>query len=79
MSLTIYSKNSCPNCEKAVGMLELANIPYTVIKVDEDEMAYQFLIKEGHRAVPQIYDNETAIKGGLSGLATYIKGAVNAS
>lgn len=72
--LEVYSKNDCPNCEKAKGMLDLAGKEYVVIKIDEDEMAYQFLIKEGHRSVPQIYKDGEAIKGGLNGLAEYLKG-----
>jgi glutaredoxin 3 len=71
--LEVYSKSNCPNCEKAKGMLDIAGLEYTVIKVDEDDSAYQFLIKEGHRAVPQIYSNGTAIVGGVQGLPAFIE------
>lgn len=72
--LEVYSKSNCPNCEKAKGMLDIAGIEYTVIKVDEDQFAYQFLVAEGHRAVPQIYkDGKLEVVGGVQGLPEYIK------
>lgn len=72
--LEVYSKSNCPQCDKAKSMLDNAGIEYTVIKVDEDQFAYQFLVSEGHRSVPQIYkDGQLAVKGGVQGLPAYIE------
>ena len=53
--ITIYSKNNCPFCDKAKGLLKLKGVEYTEIKIDEDTPAREFIVGEGHRTVPQIY------------------------
>lgn len=68
--ITIYSKNNCQFCEKAKGLLDLKGVPYEVIKIDEVPEAREFLMAEGHRAVPQIYqDGKLLVEGGYTGLA----------
>lgn len=70
--LTIYSKTNCPQCVKALGLIELAGLDSNVIKVDEDAEAYKFVIAQGHKSVPQIYKDDVLI-GGVVELASYIK------
>jgi glutaredoxin len=53
--LTIYSKKDCSYCMQAETMCKKYGIPYSMAKIDEDETAYEFLVKSGHRSVPQIY------------------------
>lgn len=53
--LIIYSKNGCPNCDKARNMLENYDISFAVIKIDENTEAREFVVGEGHKAVPQMY------------------------
>ena len=69
--LTIYSKTNCPQCVKALGLIELAGLDSNVIKVDEDAEAYKFVIAQGHKSVPQIYKDGELI-GGVVELASYI-------
>lgn len=67
--LTIYSKNNCPFCVKAIDLLEKNEIDYTVIKIDEDYSAKEFLISSGFKSVPQIFKNgELLVEGGYTGL-----------
>lgn len=66
--ITVYSKNSCPNCDKAKAYLNSKNIEYNEIKVDEVPEAREFLLAEGHRSVPQFYNNGVLIEGGYAGL-----------
>jgi glutaredoxin 3 len=54
--LTVYSKNYCPFCDKAKHLLKTKNIAYTEIKIDEDQDAREWLIAQGHRTAPQIYN-----------------------
>lgn len=56
MSLTVYGKKNCPNCDIVRNRLEMNNVPYNYIDVGLDAQARDFLIQEGHRSVPQIYD-----------------------
>lgn len=68
--LTVYSKNHCPFCDKAKQLLKNKNIAYKEIKIDEDPVAKEFLIGEGHRSAPQIYQgSKLFVEGGYQGLA----------
>lgn len=68
--LTIYSKNHCPFCTRAKQLLESKGIAFEEIKIDEDAVAKEFIVGEGHRTVPQIYQNgKLFVEGGYTGLA----------
>ena len=68
--ITIYSKNNCTFCDKAKGLLKLKGVTFEEIKIDESSEAREFVIGEGHRTVPQIYqDGKLLIEGGYQGLA----------
>jgi glutaredoxin len=68
--VTVYSKNNCPYCVQAKNLLTLKGINYTEIKIDEDTAAKEFVVGEGHRTVPQIYqDGKLLVEGGYQGLA----------
>jgi glutaredoxin len=59
----------CAQCVQAAKLLERKGVPFKVIKIDEDFEAYEFLKREGHRSMPQIYrDDKLFIQGGYSGL-----------
>lgn len=71
--ITIYSKRNCQYCEKAKTLLQMKGITYEEIKVDDGSLqggeAYEFLVSEGHRSVPQIYQNgKLLVEGGFVGL-----------
>jgi glutaredoxin 3 len=67
--LQLYSKNHCPQCDKAKSLLNQKNIKFKEIKIDEDTSARQFLIDAGHKSVPQIYkDSQLFVDGGYNGL-----------
>ena len=68
--ITVYSKNNCPYCVQAKNLLTLKGIEYQEIKIDEDSEAREFVLGEGHRTVPQIYqDGKLLVEGGYQGLA----------
>lgn len=67
--ITVYSKNNCPYCEQAKSLLTLKGIEYEVVKIDENPTAREFVLSEGHRTVPQIYqDGKLLVEGGFQGL-----------
>lgn len=67
--LTVYSKNHCPFCDQAKALLKNKNIPFEEIKIDEDAVAREFIVTEGHRTVPQIYHRgKLFVEGGFNGL-----------
>ena len=68
--IQLYSKNNCPFCDKAKSLLKIKGIAFEEVKVDEIPTAYEFLASEGHRAVPQLYQNgKLLVAGGYNGLA----------
>lgn len=67
--LTVYSKNNCPFCDRAKSLLESKGIVYNVINIEDQPEAREFLIDQGLRSVPQIFDGTTLLQGGYQGLA----------
>lgn len=68
--LTVYSKDNCPFCDRAKNLLKLKGIRFQEVRVDLDAQAKQFIIEQGHRTVPQIYqDGALFVEGGYNGLA----------
>ena len=67
--LTVYSKNNCSFCVQTKELLTRRGVEFTEIKIDEDASAKEFIIKEGHRSVPQIYNGDKLfVSGGFMGL-----------
>jgi glutaredoxin 3 len=67
--ITVYSKNNCPYCVQAKSLLELKGIEFEEVKIDESTEAREFVVGEGHRTVPQIYqDGKLLVEGGFQGL-----------
>jgi len=67
--IKIYSKKGCPFCEDAKAFLEKHKFNFTVVNIDQDKEAREFLIKEGHTTVPQIYVLDSVlVEGGYAGL-----------
>lgn len=68
--ITVYSKNNCPFCVQAKNLLQKKGIEFHEIKIDEDTTARDFVVAQGHRTVPQIYQNgQLLVEGGYQGLA----------
>jgi len=67
--ITVYSKDSCPFCDRAKKLLESRGVEYKEINVSQDSEAREFLIEQGLRSVPQIYRGTILIQGGYQGLA----------
>jgi glutaredoxin len=67
--LTVYSKDNCPFCDRAKALLESKDIPFKVIKMEDDPGAREFLMDQGLRSVPQIFNNGVLLPGGYQGLA----------
>jgi glutaredoxin len=67
--ITVYSKNNCPFCDRATALLESKEIPFQVIKMEDEPGAREFLIDQGLRSVPQIFKDGVLLPGGFQGLA----------
>ena len=67
--ITMYSKNNCPFCDRAKALLESKDIPFKVIKMEDEPDARGFLMDQGLRSVPQIFKDGVLLPGGYQGLA----------
>jgi glutaredoxin 3 len=67
--ITVYSKNNCPFCDRAKALLESKDIPFKVIKMEDEPDARGFLVDQGLRSVPQIFKDGVLLPGGYQGLA----------
>lgn len=70
MLLVVYSKNNCPQCDKAKHIFKSKGIAFDEVKIDENAEARDWLIEQGHKSAPQIYLNgDLFVEGGYQGLA----------
>ena len=69
MTLTVYTKDNCPFCDRAKTLLESRGIAYNTINLEQQPDAREFLIDQGLRSVPQIFNGTTLLQGGYQGLA----------
>jgi len=68
--LTLYSKNNCGYCLQAKALLKNNDIPFEEVNIDTDDVAREFVINEGHRTMPQIYqEGKLFVEGGFAGLS----------
>lgn len=61
--ITMYTRTVCPYCEQAKALLTSKNIEYKAVNIEEDVDARNFLVAQGLRSVPQIYEQDTLIGG----------------
>lgn len=58
----------------AKGLLNNKYMEYTEINIENDTEAYEFIISEGHRTMPQFYENgKLLVEGGFQGLKNYLE------
>jgi glutaredoxin len=69
--LIVYSKKNCAGCEAAIMLLQDKGLAFEVVKIDEVPEAKEFILKSGHRTVPQIYEDGKCI-GSLDALKNYL-------
>lgn len=69
MTLTVYTKNHCPFCDRAKALLESRGVAYKTVNVEEDDDARDYLLEQGLRSLPQVFNGTTLLPGGFQGLA----------
>jgi len=72
--IKLFSKPNCPFCESAKQYLNTLEIEFDAIDITKNPMAHSFLVKEGHRTVPQFYqDDNLLFDGGYNELVKFSK------
>lgn len=69
---TVYSMEGCTACTKAYNLLKSKALPFEVVKIDEDLEAGEWIMSQGHRAMPQIYLDGVHVPGGFVGLQKHL-------
>ena len=54
--LTVYSKNNCPYCVKLKNQLNTWGIAFEEVNIEQDKDAKSFVVEQGHRSVPVLYN-----------------------
>jgi len=69
LSIVVYSKSACPQCDSAKMLLKARSIDFDEIKIDDESERLTFFEKCGPsvRQMPQIFINDQRV-GGLAGL-----------
>lgn len=59
----VYSSPNCSYCEQAKKLLEMKNLPYTVMDAASSQFFQDTFVKKGVRKVPQIFAGDKHIGG----------------
>lgn len=60
---TIYGRPYCGWCDRAKDLLSSNNIEYKYINIYEDSKSLALMKEQGHKTVPQIFDEDEHIGG----------------
>lgn len=65
LKIEIYTKQTCPYCDRAKQLLDHKGVKYVEIPVDQNQQALEDMLSRslGRRTVPQIFINDRAIGG----------------
>ncbi len=62
--IIIYTKDSCPYCDRAKQFLKAKGANYTEIRIDNDTaLQNEVMTRSGRRTVPQIFINDKSVGG----------------
>ena len=67
----VYGKSKCPFCDKAKELLTQYGKAFTYIDIEKDEVALNFVVKQGFKSLPQIYFDDFHV-GRFNNLKTQI-------
>jgi glutaredoxin-like protein NrdH len=54
MTVTVYTKPSCVQCDATKRTLDKIGVGYTAIDVTQDEEAFDMLVEKGFKAMPVV-------------------------
>ncbi len=62
MTIKVYSKQNCPACVTMKTKLDGMGVTYEEVRVDQDPAVREWLVSQGHRSVPQLYQGDVHVK-----------------
>lgn len=61
--ITIYTGNNCPRCVEVKDYLKSKSVEFKEINAHNDNHARAFLVEQGFKSIPQVFDEETYVCG----------------
>ena len=72
--ITVYTKNNCGFCAMGKALLSNNGYQYTEVNIEEDSVAMDFILLQGHKTMPQFYqDDKLFVEGGYNGLKKFLE------
>lgn len=63
MSITVYSKPACPQCDATKKYLKKMDVEYTEIDISQDETARQEILGMGYQQAPVVRSGDVHFSG----------------
>lgn len=63
MSITVYSKPVCPQCDATKKYLTKMDVEYTEIDISQDEAARQEVLDMGYKQTPVVKSGDVHFSG----------------
>lgn len=61
--VTVYTKNSCPFCDRTKEFLDELGVEYDVRNIEEDDSNFDEVIKLGYQQVPVVVTDDGSWSG----------------
>ena len=72
--IKVYISDYCPYCTRAKNYLDLLDIEYELVNIQQDSKARDFFLQGGYRTVPQMFVNDKLLcEDGSDGLVRMTK------
>lgn len=71
--VTVYTKNSCPFCDRTKEFLDQLGVEYSVRNIEEDDSNFQEIIDLGYRQVPVVVTDSDSWSGHNPSLLMQLK------
>ena len=72
--IKVYTSYSCPYCTRAKNYLDLLDIEYELVNIQQNSKARDFFLQRGYRTVPQMFVNDKLLcEYGSDGLVRMTK------
>lgn len=62
MTVTVYSKDNCPGCNQLKARLQQRGIGYAEKNISHDPQLLEWLLAQGHRSVPVVYNGSMHVQ-----------------
>lgn len=55
VAVTIYTQRTCPTCPAVIRMIRDRGYDPAIVRVDQDQSAFRYIVQLGYQQVPVVY------------------------